>query len=129
MNEGINDRTKERTNACAVSPLSQVYFWRDSSQLRWLSVSRAMKSKAFPPSGSRRSGALPGLIPYSNYKMYIVVANNRYEGPPSNTIEFSTPEGSKEKRCGAELDVADTFSVMVLFLIMYFPVFILILDL
>lgn len=113
---------------CCV-PLSQVYFWRDSSQLRWLSVSRAVKSKAFPASGPRLSGVLPGLIPYSNYKMYIVVANNRYEGHPSNTIEFSTPEGSKEKRCGAELDVADTFSVMVLFLIMYFPVFILILDL
>uniref|UniRef100_A0A8C7K4Z4 Neurofascin n=1 Tax=Oncorhynchus kisutch TaxID=8019 RepID=A0A8C7K4Z4_ONCKI len=72
----------------------KVYFWRDSSQLRWLSVSRAMKSKAFPASGPRLSGVLPGLIPYSNYKMYIVVANNRYEGHPSNTIEFSTPEGT-----------------------------------
>eukprot|EP00063_Salmo_salar_P017009 XP_013991844.1 PREDICTED: neurofascin-like isoform X2 [Salmo salar] len=72
----------------------KVYFWRDSSQLRWLSVSRAVKSKAFPASGPRLSGVLPGLIPYSNYKMYIVVANNRYEGPPSNTIEFSTPEGT-----------------------------------
>uniref|UniRef100_A0A674BQZ6 Neurofascin n=1 Tax=Salmo trutta TaxID=8032 RepID=A0A674BQZ6_SALTR len=57
----------------------------------WLSVSRAMKSKAFPVS---RPSVLPGLIPYSNYKMYIVVANNRYEGHPSNTIEFSTPEGT-----------------------------------
>uniref|UniRef100_A0A8C7KPG2 Neural cell adhesion molecule L1 n=1 Tax=Oncorhynchus kisutch TaxID=8019 RepID=A0A8C7KPG2_ONCKI len=72
----------------------KVYFWRDSSQLRWLSVSRAMKSKAFPASGPRLSGVLPGLIPYSNYKMYIVVANNRYEGHSSNTIEFSTPEGT-----------------------------------
>uniref|UniRef100_A0A4W5LLT9 Neural cell adhesion molecule L1 n=1 Tax=Hucho hucho TaxID=62062 RepID=A0A4W5LLT9_9TELE len=63
-------------------------------KLRWLSVSRAMKSKAFPASGPRLSGVLPGLIPYSNYKMYIVVANNRYEGHPSNTIEFSTPEGT-----------------------------------
>uniref|UniRef100_A0A8C8M114 Neurofascin n=1 Tax=Oncorhynchus tshawytscha TaxID=74940 RepID=A0A8C8M114_ONCTS len=72
----------------------KVYFWRDSSQLRWLSVSRAMKSKAFPASGPPLFGVLPGLIPYSNYKMYIVVANNRYEGHPSNTIEFSTPEGT-----------------------------------
>uniref|UniRef100_A0A8C8H6E6 Neurofascin n=1 Tax=Oncorhynchus tshawytscha TaxID=74940 RepID=A0A8C8H6E6_ONCTS len=60
----------------------------------WLSVSRAMKSKAFPASGPPLFGVLPGLIPYSNYKMYIVVANNRYEGHPSNTIEFSTPEGT-----------------------------------
>uniref|UniRef100_A0A8C8GYS1 Neural cell adhesion molecule L1 n=1 Tax=Oncorhynchus tshawytscha TaxID=74940 RepID=A0A8C8GYS1_ONCTS len=63
-------------------------------KLRWLSVSRAMKSKAFPASGPPLFGVLPGLIPYSNYKMYIVVANNRYEGHPSNTIEFSTPEGT-----------------------------------
>uniref|UniRef100_A0A6Q2X7D5 Neural cell adhesion molecule L1 n=1 Tax=Esox lucius TaxID=8010 RepID=A0A6Q2X7D5_ESOLU len=72
----------------------KVYFWRDSSQLRWLSVSRAMKSRAFPASGPRLTGVLSGLMPYSNYKMYIVVANNRYEGHPSNTIDFSTPEGT-----------------------------------
>ncbi|XP_064813257.1 neurofascin-like [Oncorhynchus masou masou] len=72
----------------------KLYFWRDSSQLKWLSVSRAMKSKAFPASGPRLSCVLPGLVPYSNYKMYIVVANNRYEGHPSITIEFSTPEGT-----------------------------------
>ncbi|KAM3872001.1 neurofascin [Diretmus argenteus] len=71
----------------------KVYFWRDSSQLRWLSVSRAMKSKAFPNNGPEFSEVLPGLLPYSNYKMYMVVANNRYEGPPSNTIQFSTTEG------------------------------------
>uniref|UniRef100_A0A3B4AK83 Neurofascin n=1 Tax=Periophthalmus magnuspinnatus TaxID=409849 RepID=A0A3B4AK83_9GOBI len=39
------------------------------------------------------SGVLTDLIPYSNYKMYIVVANSRYEGPASNYIHFSTPEG------------------------------------
>ena len=75
--------------------LPQVYFWRDSSQLRWLSVSRAMKSKAFSVGDQEYSGVLSDLFAYSNYKMYIVVANNRYEGPPSNTIQFSTPEGGK----------------------------------
>uniref|UniRef100_A0A667ZIU6 Neural cell adhesion molecule L1 n=1 Tax=Myripristis murdjan TaxID=586833 RepID=A0A667ZIU6_9TELE len=71
----------------------KVYYWRDSSQLRWLSVSRAMKSKAFPGSDPEPSGVLSDLFSYSNYKLYIVVANNRFEGPPSNTIQFSTPEG------------------------------------
>ncbi|KAM6977591.1 neurofascin [Aplochiton taeniatus] len=71
----------------------KVYFWRDRSQLRWLSVSRAMKSKDFPANGPRTSGTLSDLFPYSNYKIYIVVANNRYESSPSNTIEFATPEG------------------------------------
>uniref|UniRef100_A0A669CIG0 Neural cell adhesion molecule L1 n=1 Tax=Oreochromis niloticus TaxID=8128 RepID=A0A669CIG0_ORENI len=71
----------------------KVYYWRDSSQLRWHWVDRGMKSKAFPINGPDPSGVLDDLIPYSNYKMYIVVANNRYEGPPSNNIHFSTPEG------------------------------------
>uniref|UniRef100_A0A3Q3FAY1 Neural cell adhesion molecule L1 n=1 Tax=Labrus bergylta TaxID=56723 RepID=A0A3Q3FAY1_9LABR len=71
----------------------KVYYWRDSSQLRWLRVNRAMKSKSFPENGPEPSGVLTGIIPYSNYKMYIVVTNNRYEGPPSNYIHFSTPEG------------------------------------
>ncbi|XP_067448984.1 neurofascin isoform X2 [Thunnus thynnus] len=71
----------------------KVYYWRDSSQLRWLRVNRGMKSKAFPDNDPEPSGVITGLIPYSNYKMYIVVANNRYEGPPSNNIVFSTPEG------------------------------------
>ncbi|XP_071333017.1 neurofascin [Trachinotus anak] len=71
----------------------KVYYWRDSSQLRWLRVNRGMKSQAFQDTGPEPSGVLTGLIPYSNYKMYIVVANNRYEGPPSNNIHFSTPEG------------------------------------
>ncbi|XP_008277414.1 neurofascin [Stegastes partitus] len=71
----------------------KAYYWRDSSQLRWLWVNRAMKSKSFSDNGPEPSGVVTGLIPYSNYKMYIVVTNNRYEGPPSNNIHFSTPEG------------------------------------
>lgn len=71
----------------------KVYYWRDSSQLRWHWVNRAMKSKSFPDDVPEPSGIVTNLIPYSNYKMYIVVANNRYEGPPSNNIHFSTPEG------------------------------------
>ncbi|KAF3697150.1 Neurofascin Precursor [Channa argus] len=71
----------------------KVYYWRDSSQLRWMRVNRGTKFKAFPVNSLEPSGVLTELIPYSNYKMYIVVANNRYEGPPSNNIHFSTPEG------------------------------------
>ena len=78
----------------------QVYYWRDSSQLRWLSVSRAMKSKGFPAVDTEYTGVLDELLPYSNYKMHIVVANNRYDGPPSHTIQFSTPEGGKKLQSG-----------------------------
>lgn len=54
-----------------------------------------MKSQAFANRNEEPSGVVTGLYPYSNYKMYIVVANNRFEGPPSNNIHFSTPEGGK----------------------------------
>ncbi|RXN11274.1 neurofascin-like isoform X1 [Labeo rohita] len=71
----------------------KVYYWRESSRLPWHTVSRRIKTKSFKANGPRLSGTLTGLVPYSNYRIYIVVANNRYEGPPSNTIEFQTPEG------------------------------------
>ncbi|TMS16265.1 Neurofascin [Larimichthys crocea] len=51
----------------------KIYYWRDSSQLRWHRVNRGMKSKTFPNDDPEPSGVLTGLIPYSNYKMYIVV--------------------------------------------------------
>lgn len=76
--------------------VSQVYYWRERSQLRRLWVNRAMQSRAFPNNDPEPSGIVTGLFPYSNYRMYIVVANNRYEGPPSNYIHFSTPEGGKK---------------------------------
>ncbi|KAL0158502.1 hypothetical protein M9458_046578, partial [Cirrhinus mrigala] len=66
--------------------VSQVYYWRESSRLPWHTVSRRIKTKSFKANGPRLSGTLTGLVPYSNYRMYIVVANNRFEGPPSNTI-------------------------------------------
>ncbi|XP_048873643.1 neurofascin-like isoform X1 [Brienomyrus brachyistius] len=71
----------------------KAYYWRESSQLRWLGVSREKKSSGFDSTSSLPMGVLTGLIPYSNYKMYMVVANYRYEGPPSSIIEFQTKEG------------------------------------
>lgn len=54
-----------------------------------------MQSQAFANRNGEPSEVVTGLHPYSNYNMYIVVANNRFEGPPSNNIHFSTPEGGK----------------------------------
>lgn len=84
---------KQMSNASCLWLALQVYYWRDSSQLRWLRVNRAMRSQVFADTGPEPSGVLTDLTPYSNYKMYIVVANSRYEGPPSNNVHFSTPEG------------------------------------
>ncbi|XP_066529314.1 neurofascin isoform X2 [Hoplias malabaricus] len=71
----------------------KVYYWRESSRLPHHTISQRIKTKSFKANGPRLSGPLTGLVPYSNYLMYIVVANNRYEGPPSNRIEFQTLEG------------------------------------
>uniref|UniRef100_A0A8C6VXE9 Neurofascin n=1 Tax=Nothobranchius furzeri TaxID=105023 RepID=A0A8C6VXE9_NOTFU len=42
----------------------KVYYWRDSSQLRWLRVNRGLKSKVFPENDPEPSGVITGLIPY-----------------------------------------------------------------
>uniref|UniRef100_A0A3B3Q9I2 Neural cell adhesion molecule L1 n=1 Tax=Paramormyrops kingsleyae TaxID=1676925 RepID=A0A3B3Q9I2_9TELE len=71
----------------------RVYYWRESSILKGLHVTKEKKTKGFKNSSPQPSGILTGLVPYSNYKMYMVVANGQYEGPHSNTAEFATKEG------------------------------------
>ncbi|XP_030631264.1 neuronal cell adhesion molecule isoform X18 [Chanos chanos] len=44
-------------------------------------------------SANKTHGKLPGLHPYSSYKLNVRVFNNRGEGPPSPTLQFETPEG------------------------------------
>uniref|UniRef100_A0A8C5BL72 Neurofascin homolog (chicken) a n=1 Tax=Gadus morhua TaxID=8049 RepID=A0A8C5BL72_GADMO len=41
----------------------------------------------------RPSAVLGGLVPFSHYRMLMVVANRGHEGPPSNTVEVRTKEG------------------------------------
>ncbi|XP_062238713.1 neuronal cell adhesion molecule a isoform X3 [Platichthys flesus] len=44
-------------------------------------------------SGNRTEGRLPGLQPYSLYRLFIRVVNSRGEGPQSPSKTFETPEG------------------------------------
>ncbi|XP_042563799.1 neurofascin homolog (chicken) a isoform X5 [Clupea harengus] len=69
----------------------RVYYSRESSLVRGLKVNKEKKTKGFFSSSG--TGVLTDLVPFSQYKMYMVVANSRYEGPPSNTAEFKTKEG------------------------------------
>ena len=62
--------------------------------MRGLKVNKEKKTKGFFSSSG--TGVLTDLVPFSQYKMYMVVANSRYEGPPSNTAEFKTKEGGME---------------------------------
>ncbi|KFZ54253.1 Neurofascin, partial [Antrostomus carolinensis] len=69
----------------------RAYFWRDSSLLKNLWVSKKRQYVSFP--GDRNRGIVSRLFPYSNYKLEMVVTNGRGDGPRSEVKEFITPEG------------------------------------
>ncbi|XP_054032223.1 neurofascin isoform X8 [Dryobates pubescens] len=69
----------------------RAYFWRDSSLLKNLWVSKKRQHVSFP--GDRNRGIVSRLFPYSNYKLEMVVTNGRGDGPRSEVKEFPTPEG------------------------------------
>ncbi|XP_060766007.1 neurofascin homolog (chicken) a isoform X13 [Neoarius graeffei] len=71
----------------------RLYYWREASLVKDLKVNKEKKIKSFFNDVSRNSGVLMELVPYSKYKMYMVVANNKFEGPHSITVEFQTKEG------------------------------------
>ncbi|XP_073523125.1 neurofascin isoform X11 [Phyllobates terribilis] len=69
----------------------RAYYWRESSLLRGVWVSRKKLQQSFI--GDRVRGIVSFLIPYSNYKLYMVAVNGRGDGPKSDIKEFTTPEG------------------------------------
>ncbi|XP_070815006.1 neurofascin homolog (chicken) a isoform X11 [Chaetodon trifascialis] len=71
----------------------RLYYWREASLVPGLMVNKEKKTKGFYSTVAEPSGILSDLVPYSKYKMFMVVANNRFESPPSNTVEFTTKEG------------------------------------
>ncbi|KAM6457040.1 neurofascin isoform 10-T15 [Liasis olivaceus] len=69
----------------------RAYYWRESSLLKNLWVSKKKQSMGFI--GDRTRGIVSRLFPYSNYKLEMVVVNGRGDGPRSEILEFTTPEG------------------------------------
>ncbi|XP_056414068.1 neurofascin isoform X11 [Hyla sarda] len=69
----------------------RAYYWRESSFLKGIWVSRKKLQQSFI--GDRVRGIVSFLIPYSNYKLYMVAVNGRGDGPKSDIKEFTTPEG------------------------------------
>ncbi|XP_029429714.1 neurofascin isoform X10 [Rhinatrema bivittatum] len=69
----------------------RAYFWRESSLLKSLWVSRKRQHVGFL--GDRNRGLVTQLLPYSNYKLQMVVVNGRGDGPTSEMKEFALPEG------------------------------------
>ncbi|XP_014323988.1 neurofascin isoform X18 [Xiphophorus maculatus] len=71
----------------------RLYYWRESSLVPGLVVSKEKKTTGFYTTVPEPSGILKDLVPYSKYKMFMVVANSRFESLPSNNVEFTTAEG------------------------------------
>ncbi|KAM4046196.1 neurofascin isoform 8-T10 [Anomaloglossus baeobatrachus] len=69
----------------------RAYYWRESSLLKGIWASRKKLQQSFI--GDRVRGIVSFLIPYSNYKLYMVAVNGRGDSPKSDIKEFTTPEG------------------------------------
>ncbi|KAI4877291.1 hypothetical protein NFI96_011837, partial [Prochilodus magdalenae] len=73
----------------------KVYYWKERSLHKHNGHDHPhhMEQQTLTFSENRSHGKLPGLQPYSLYKVYIKVFNDRGEGPASATQHFETPEG------------------------------------
>ncbi|XP_071659353.1 neuronal cell adhesion molecule isoform X38 [Patagioenas fasciata] len=69
----------------------KVYYWKVQSLSR--RSRRHVEKKILTFRGNKTFGMLPGLEPYSSYKLNVRVVNGKGEGPASPDKIFKTPEG------------------------------------
>ncbi|XP_010293009.1 PREDICTED: neuronal cell adhesion molecule isoform X5 [Phaethon lepturus] len=69
----------------------KVYYWKVQSLSR--RSRRHVEKKILTFRGNKTFGMLPGLEPYSSYKLNVRVVNGKGEGPASPDKVFRTPEG------------------------------------
>ncbi|XP_072778212.1 neuronal cell adhesion molecule isoform X21 [Taeniopygia guttata] len=69
----------------------KVYYWKVQSLSR--RSRRHIEKKILTFRGNKTFGMLPGLEPYSSYKLNVRVVNGKGEGPASPDKVFNTPEG------------------------------------
>ncbi|XP_023786456.1 neuronal cell adhesion molecule isoform X8 [Cyanistes caeruleus] len=69
----------------------KVYYWKVQSLSR--RSRRHVEQKILTFRGNKTFGMLPGLEPYSSYKLNVRVVNGKGEGPASPDKVFRTPEG------------------------------------
>nr|XP_009941725.1 PREDICTED: neuronal cell adhesion molecule isoform X7 [Opisthocomus hoazin] len=69
----------------------KVYYWKIQSLSR--RSRRHVEKKILTFRGNKTFGMLPGLEPYSSYKLNVRVVNGKGEGPASPDKVFKTPEG------------------------------------
>ncbi|XP_038145088.1 neurofascin homolog (chicken) a isoform X1 [Cyprinodon tularosa] len=76
----------------------RLYYSRQSSLIKERGVRKEKKTTGFYTTVPEPSGILKDLVPYSNYSMFMVVANNGFESNPSNRVEFSTKEDGEDTK-------------------------------
>ncbi|XP_030816351.1 neuronal cell adhesion molecule isoform X31 [Camarhynchus parvulus] len=69
----------------------KIYYWKVQSLSR--RSRRHIEKKILTFRGNKTFGMLPGLEPYSSYKLNVRVVNGKGEGPASPDKVFKTPEG------------------------------------
>uniref|UniRef100_A0A8D2KSG4 Neuronal cell adhesion molecule n=1 Tax=Varanus komodoensis TaxID=61221 RepID=A0A8D2KSG4_VARKO len=69
----------------------KIYYWKVKSLAGRIKRHAEKKSLVF--SGNKTHGMVPGLEPYSSYKLNVRVFNGKGEGPPTPDETFKTPEG------------------------------------
>ncbi|XP_063998241.1 neuronal cell adhesion molecule isoform X30 [Pogoniulus pusillus] len=69
----------------------KVYYWKVQNLSR--RSRRHVEKKILTFRGNKTFGMLPGLEPYSSYKLNVRVVNGKGEGPASPDKVFKTPEG------------------------------------
>ncbi|XP_060543072.1 neuronal cell adhesion molecule isoform X9 [Pantherophis guttatus] len=69
----------------------KIYYWK----VKYLSgkIKQHVEKRMLTFSGNRTHGMVPGLEPFSSYKLNVRVFNGKGEGPASQDETFKTPEG------------------------------------
>ena len=77
----------------SITSLSQVHWLRRRSLLNPTKILDDRQSLPFP--GKRRHAIVPGLEPFSEYRLTVSVFNKKGNGPNSDPVTFNTPEGGE----------------------------------
>lgn len=77
----------------AIALLSQIHWSRLRSLLNLNKTLDERQSLLFP--GRRTQAIVPGLEPFSEYRLTVSVYNKKGNGPNSDPVTFRTPEGGQ----------------------------------
>lgn len=77
----------------SITFLSQVHWLRKQSLLHPNKILDERQSMSFP--GKRTHAIVPGLKPFSEYRLTVNVFNKKGNGPNSDPVTFNTPEGGE----------------------------------